>query len=148
QFTVYDSLTNGGVVAGPTLISGTSVSSGLFTVTLDFGVNVFPGAARWLEIGVRPGGSADNFTTLAPRQPVTAAPYSITAGSVTGPIDGGLILPGTITSAQLSAGAGGVPSGGLVMSPTENATLVNAGYVRIGTMTTGDGWEQRLNGTV
>src|SRR5687767_6487202 len=35
-----------------------AVSNGLFAVTLDFGPGVFEGSERWLEIGVRPGGSS------------------------------------------------------------------------------------------
>ena len=111
-----------------------------------------------------------------PRQPLTAAPYAITAGSVTGPIDGGTITAGTVTSTQLAAGAvtaasiasnsitagqlapgaamanlnaanqSGVASGGLVLSPTESTALLNAGYIKIGTTTMSDGWVQRANG--
>ena len=52
RFTVYDALT-GGAQQGVTLTNAaTAVSNGLFTVTLDF-TNQFPGAARWLEMGVR-----------------------------------------------------------------------------------------------
>jgi len=55
------------------------VSNGLFTVTLDFGAN-FPGANRWLEIGVRTNGGGA-YTTLSPRQALTATPYAIMAGN-------------------------------------------------------------------
>jgi hypothetical protein len=64
----------------------------------------FPGADRWLQLEVRTnGGSA--FTALAPRQQLTATPYAITAGNVTGPINGSSIVGGTITGAQLANGA-------------------------------------------
>jgi hypothetical protein len=63
-----------------------SVSNGLVTVVLDFGTSAFPGADRWLEIGVRTNGSAAGFTTLSPRQKLTAAPYSMTAANFSGAI--------------------------------------------------------------
>lgn len=34
------------------------------------------------------------------------------------------------------------------MSPAENMALLNAGYVKIGTVTTADSWQQRVNGTL
>jgi hypothetical protein len=55
-----------------------------------------------LEIGVRTSGPGA-FTMLVPRQPITAAPYAIKAGTVTGPIDGALITAGTITGAQITS---------------------------------------------
>jgi hypothetical protein len=176
QFTIYDSLASGSVVGGPLTNSATGVTNGLFTVALDFGAGAFTGDARWLEIGVRINGGGA-FTTLIPRQPITATPYAVTAGAVTGPINGSSIVNGSITSAQLAPGAvtavniatnsitatqlasgaaaanlnaisqSGVASGGLVLSATENAALVNAGYVRIGATTTADAWQQRVNGT-
>ena len=89
---------------GPTLVvAPVPVSNGLFTVALDFGSGVFDGSARWLEIGVRTNGSADDYTLLSPRQPITATPYALfaeTAGSAsTGSgtnltIYGGLFLAG------------------------------------------------------
>lgn len=80
----------GGNQQGPILTnSATAVSNGLFTVSLDFG-SQFPGPNRWLEIAVRTNGSG-GFSTLSPRQPLTPAPYAITAGSV---VSGG-IPPGT-----------------------------------------------------
>ena len=64
-------------VGGTLTNSATAVSNGLFTVLLNFGTQ-FAGADRWLEISVRTNGST-NFTTLAPRQPLTPVPYAIYA---------------------------------------------------------------------
>ena len=57
--------------------SGVAVpSSGTFTVKLDFGAANFDGTDRFLEIAVRRA-NVGNFVTLAPRQKLTSAPYSI-----------------------------------------------------------------------
>ena len=48
-------------------------------MALDFG-SQFPGANRWLEIGVRTNGGGA-FGLLTPRQPVTPTPYAITSAS-------------------------------------------------------------------
>jgi hypothetical protein len=50
-------------------------------VELNFGGGVFDGAARWLDIGVRPGNSndANDFVTLVPRQNLTPTPNAIYA---------------------------------------------------------------------
>lgn len=79
QFKLFDTATVGtGTQQGATLTrNSVAVSAGVFTVTLDFGANVFSGANRFLEIGVRPVGNADPYTVLAPRQPVTSTPYAI-----------------------------------------------------------------------
>ena len=112
-----------GTQQGVTLTnSATGVSNGLFTVTLDFG-NQFPGADRWLEIAVRTNGTGV-FTVLAPRQKISAAPYAITAGNMTGTLAAGqlsgtispanigvasitstMLATGSVTSAQLATGA-------------------------------------------
>jgi hypothetical protein len=93
RFTIYDSAGGPGVVAGPMTNSPVTVSNGLFTVTLDPGAGVFTGAERWLEIAVCTNGVGD-FTALAPRQPLTAAPYAILAGNV-----GGTVAAANIDSA-------------------------------------------------
>lgn len=77
QFKLFDTL-SGGAQQGMTITNGTvAVNTGIFTVTLDFGANAFTGAARYLEIGVRPTGSANPYTLLAPRQVITSSPYAI-----------------------------------------------------------------------
>ena len=80
RFALFDALTVGNPVGSPLTNAPVNVSNGLFSVTLDFG-NQFPGADRWLEIGVRPNGGGA-FTNLIPRQPITATPYAITAGNL------------------------------------------------------------------
>jgi hypothetical protein len=76
QFALFDS-SSGGTQIGSTLTrAATSVSSGVFTVQLDFGVNAFPGANRFLEIGVRPVG-VGSFSILSPRQQISSTPYAV-----------------------------------------------------------------------
>jgi len=78
-FTLFSVSSGAGQVGTPQTNSATVVSNGLFTVLLDFG-NQFPGAPRWLEIGVR-SNSVGSFQTLAPRQQLTPTPYAIYAES-------------------------------------------------------------------
>ncbi len=76
QFQLYDSAT-GGAQVGPTLTdSSVTITGGVFTTTLDFGAS-FDGSARYLEIGVRSGGSPDPFTQLSPRQAINYVPHAI-----------------------------------------------------------------------
>src|ERR1043165_9543325 len=81
RFTIFDALASGNAVAGPLTNATVAVSNGLFTVLLDFGASAFPGADRFLELGVRTNGSAAAYTTLAPRQPVLPVPYAIQAAN-------------------------------------------------------------------
>lgn len=69
---------NTGMQIGQTqTVPNVSVVNGIFTVQLD-GENSFRSGARiFIEIGVRPLNSSAAFTTLAPRQEVTSAPYAI-----------------------------------------------------------------------
>ncbi len=104
QFTLWDAAgsgnppTGGVQVGGVQAINALPVTAGLFTVTLngggEFGGNAFNGNARWVQVAVRVlvGGGA--FTTLAPRQPLTAAPQALFALSVRGGVSGS----GTVNS--------------------------------------------------
>ncbi len=80
RLTVFDALTAGNPVGAVTELNAQTVADGLFTVAVDPGTGVFTGPARWLEIQVRPTGSPA-FTTIAPRQPLTATPYALHAGT-------------------------------------------------------------------
>ncbi len=119
RFAIYDAASAGSQQGNLLTNSATSVSNGLFTVTLDFG-NQFPGAARWLEIGVRTNG-AGSFFTLSPRQPLTPAPYAITAGNVTG---GGLAAGTYGNAVTFSNGANSFA--GTFTGNGANVTNVNA----------------------
>ena len=97
------SVSSGAGQVGVTLTNTpVAVSNGLFTVTLDFGAN-FPGASRWLEIGVRTNGGGA-FTTLVPRQALTATPFAITAGTA-----------GTAGSLAIPPGMALIPAGAFTM---------------------------------
>jgi len=78
QFTLYEAAAGGFPVGSTLTLDDVGVTDGLFTVDLDFG-DVFDGGERWLEIAVRPGDSAGAYTTLSPRQALTAAPYALHA---------------------------------------------------------------------
>src|SRR5690242_11152575 len=76
QFALFDSLSGGTQVGSTQTLNTVAVSNGVFTVSLDFGANAFPGANRFLEIRARAVGAA-SFTLLTPRQPITSTPYAV-----------------------------------------------------------------------
>lgn len=121
-FQVYDAATGGNPVGPSVATNAVSVSQGLFTVNLDFGSSVFTGSSRWLQIAVKSNGVAGSPTTLNPRQPLTAAPYAITSGNLTGTLSASQ-LTGTLPSALLS----GTYSGALTFSSGGNLFYGNGG---------------------
>ncbi|MCB9853337.1 MAG: tail fiber domain-containing protein [Phycisphaerales bacterium] len=76
EFTLWDADVDGNPIGSTLAVDGVLVVDGTFTVELDFGVMAYNGDARWLEIAVRSPAGAGTLTTLAPRQPLTAAPYA------------------------------------------------------------------------
>ncbi len=80
-----DSPPVGGTQIGTTqTVTGVLMVDGYFTVQVDFGTNVFDGNARWLQIALRSPAGSGTYTTLAPRQPVTAAPNALFALNASG----------------------------------------------------------------
>jgi len=75
-FLLHDAVSGGTQVGSTVTIDDISVNNGLFTVPLDFGAAAFQGDARWLEVRVRAGASTGSYTTLIPRQTLTATPYA------------------------------------------------------------------------
>ena len=79
QFELYDAAEGGSQVGSTVTKDDVTVTDGLFTVALDFGSTPFMGDARWLEIGVRAGGSTGAYTILTPRHALIAVPYALYA---------------------------------------------------------------------
>jgi hypothetical protein len=140
QFGVWDALSAGLSLASDLSHTNVAVSQGLFTVQLDFGVNVFDGEARWLEIAVRCPAGSGAYVTLAPRHPLTPAPYALFSTS-TGALHG---LPITTTA---PASGQVLKWSGTEWSPADDAlgtpgsgdiSAVNAGYGLSGGGTSGD----------
>ncbi len=99
RFTLHSTQIFGSVVAGPVQVDNVEVSAGVFTARIDFGAGVFNGDERWLQIDVRTPhdpGNTNPFTTLTPRQELTAVPYALHAlngggGSGNWQLSGGII---------------------------------------------------------
>ncbi len=77
QFLLFDAASSGSQIGSTVSVNDLTVTAGIFTTTLDFGAAAFPGANRWLEISVRAGASTGAYTTLNPRQQISATPYAI-----------------------------------------------------------------------
>ena len=84
QFTLWDDPTAGAQVTGAVSKPNMAVNRGVFTVPdISFGISSnplyqsFSGAARWLQIAVRCPAGGGSYTTLAPRQALTATPYAL-----------------------------------------------------------------------
>ena len=107
RFILYDMLV-GGAQQGPIItLEDVAVANGVFTVTLDFGASAFPGAVRWLEIGVRPGASVGVFTLLSPRQSVNSTPYALRSLNAGAADSLSVACVSCVTSGQI----GSLPSG-------------------------------------
>lgn len=77
KFSLWNAPTGGIPVGSPFFADDIEVIDGLFTLLLDFGAGAFTGDTRYLEIGVRNGGSTGPYDTFTSRQHLTAVPYAI-----------------------------------------------------------------------
>jgi len=78
QFALFTSA-SGGSAVDTVSVDDLAVSGGLINTTLDFTDAPYTGQALWVEVHVRPGASSSSYTTLAPRQALTAVPYALHA---------------------------------------------------------------------
>ncbi len=88
QFLLMDAAT-GGQVLGTVVTNALTVRQGVFTASLAFAPELFTGAARWIEVRVRPTpatGTAGGDYVVLERQKVQFTPYAyraVTASTVT-----------------------------------------------------------------
>jgi hypothetical protein len=83
EFTLFDDDLTGNSL-GAFATNNVAVAAGAFRTELVFPDSPFLGQPLWLQIAVRPGGSAVAFTTLTPRQELTMSPgavYSLKSGN-------------------------------------------------------------------
>ncbi len=130
SFSVFSQANGGNAATGPLTNSATTVSNGIFTVTLDFG-GIFTGTNYWLDISVRTNGNG-TFFELDPRQQILPAPYAIMANSASN-------LLGVLPPAHLGSGTAAINISGSAASAgsftgnlsgnvtgTQTATVVSA----------------------
>jgi len=144
-FTIWDAATNGNSLA--TNNAGTvivTVDNGLFTVPLDFGMNPFNGDPRFLETSLRT--VIGPFTTLAPRQPLTATPYALRALNLT---TNGLVsgtYGNALTFSNAANNFAGSFNGGFVGAFTGNgSTISNVNALTLGGVPATGYWKTNGN---
>ena len=111
QFKLFD--LSGGTQQGSTLsVTNVTVTAGIFTVQLDFGVcaTCFDGSARYLEIAVKKT-TDSSYTTLSPRQPITSIPYALRSLNATVADGLSVACVNCITSSQIASVSGSAVAG-------------------------------------
>jgi hypothetical protein len=133
MFQLFDTSAAGtGAQLGPTLnLSSVPVSSGIFTVQLDFGAcaSCFNGANRFLEIAVRPSGGG-SFITLSPRQPLGSTPYAVRSVSAATADGLSQSCVSCVTGAQIQSVQGSQVTGTI---PVTSVPPGSASYIQNGT---------------
>ena len=106
RFRLFDAA-SAGTQVGPEIEElGVAVSQGLFEVDLDFGFAPFMmDQALWLEIDVRDP-AAGGYVTLAPRQPLRPAPFSmLSLASAVDSVDAASLAPGAVGTSEIDSAA-------------------------------------------
>lgn len=115
-FALYDSVTGGNQI-GSAITNSSTLVNGLYSVNLDFGPVAFSGSARWLDITITHGGTAQELSPRIQVLPTPYAQFATVAATVTN---------GAITTAQIAAGA--VTASTLALNAV-NATNIASGQV-------------------
>ncbi len=129
EFGLFSTTTGGTPLGGSTIERTVSVSGGVFIAQLDFGVLVFDGQDRYLEIGVLcpTNGGAGPYTLLSPRSPITPTPYAVHSVNANELV--ALRVQYNLTSPNLIGGFSGNSVGPTVVG----ATIGGGGTNTIGT---------------
>lgn len=77
RFALFSSA-SGGAAVDSVELDAQAVTAGLINASLDFTDAPYNGQALWVEVSVRTAGGS-GFTTLSPRQAITATPYALYA---------------------------------------------------------------------
>lgn len=150
RFRVYSTLTGGVSFLPETCVNNVAVVDGRFNATVDVPAAFTADAQRYIEVLVRPDTGLDctvstGFTTLAPRQQITAAPRANRANVATSlrPSDGSsnqiLVVSAASASSQattfpeaplkvLTTSTGSSPGEGIRIQGT-NADITNISYL-------------------
>ncbi|HVF46866.1 MAG TPA: hypothetical protein VNA17_04805, partial [Pyrinomonadaceae bacterium] len=116
---LYPVAAGGAPIVGQ-VVTGVPVTQGIFSVTVDFGLGVFSGDDRWIEVSYRRSGTLGGFIPT-PRQQVYSVPYaikSILSGEADFALDsaklGGVDANQYVltTDPRLGGGGGGPPAAG------------------------------------
>lgn len=76
RFKLFDSASGGNMIGSPVTRTDVAMTEGRFSLVLDFGIDAFGPAARWLQIEVKePNKTA--FTSLSPRQLISPVPTAL-----------------------------------------------------------------------
>jgi hypothetical protein len=128
EFSLFDALAAGTQIGSTLTRTNIAISSGLFSVQLDFGATAFDGQDRFLAITTRCPAGAGAYTPLTPRQPVTPAPYSMYA--IRAPWSGLQNVPAGFADGVDNTGAdwsltgnGGTTPGSNFLGTTDNQPL-------------------------
>ncbi len=132
-FALFDAESGGNPVGTVQTASAVSVSAGVFSAALDFGIAAFNGQDRWLEIAVNDCAGGGTFTTLTPRQRITPAPYALalyglrTEPNTTSPNVIGGFVGNSVTSSVVGATVSGGGSIDEINRVTDNYGTVGGG---------------------
>ena len=122
RFTLED--VNGFSLGKPVELPGTTVTNGIFTVSLDFGTEFFDQNDRYLKIEVRHSSeNPDDYTELAPLQKLTPAPTSFFSRNSLFAVESG-----NATNAQNSQDSqtlGGIAANGFIQNSTAQQSSAN-----------------------
>jgi len=124
RFRLFDAAMDGGQVGSTISNVDLNVADGTFTANLDFGVNAFPGADRYLEVSVRHN-SGESYIVLDPRQKIYASPYSLRTLSAAQADEA--THANTASLATNAENLGGVPASDYMTDAEANATYIKNG---------------------